>query len=289
MLKNISKFSLIFFILIFYFKNVEANIFWTYTIGDKIENEVVLDKRVRIPLSSGEWEIVEKENWCYYAFCGTYLSLVKLVGNEIAESYSLGYLDTAGKRISDINIWLYKILFTNKHDGCYKRPEYYKLELYHKGSTVNCMIIGHSDVNKELYNPDDKTLAYLDADVIRWIEDNSVEIPKIALTSNHIFFSRLVTPRYYGITHSINPKFFDGPKVKFFTEDSSEYHPLNISKFVKHKKFMEEFVSNQSYFHKMLEDKIKIKQRQKLYLSKNIIGNNTNHSDNNDTIDKLNK
>ena len=289
MLKNISKFSLIFFILIFYFKNVEANIFWSYTEGDKIENEVVLDKRVRIPLSSGEWEIVEKSDWCYYAFCGKYLSLAKLVGKEVAETYTLGYLDTAGKRISDVNIWLYKILFTNKHDGCYKRPEYYKLELYHKGSTVNCMIIGHSDVNKELYNPDDKTLAYLDADVIRWIEDNSIEIPKIALFSSHIFFSRLVTQRYYGISHSINPKFFDGPKVKFFTEDSSEYHSLNISKFVEHKKFMDEFVSNQSYFHKMLEDKIRIKQRQKLDLSKNIIGSNTNLSNNNDTIDKLNK
>ena len=60
-------------------------------------------------MSSGEWEIVEKENWCYYAFCGKYLSLVKLVGNEIAEGYRLGYLDTAGKRISDVNIWLYKI------------------------------------------------------------------------------------------------------------------------------------------------------------------------------------
>ena len=35
------------------------------------------------------------------------------------------------------------------------------------------MILGHIDVNKELYNPDDKTLAYLDAKLIRWIEDNS--------------------------------------------------------------------------------------------------------------------
>lgn len=283
------KITLLIFFLIFYSTNTQAFVFTDYTIGDRIENEVVLDKRITLPLSSGEWEIVEKENWCYYAFCGKYLSLVKLVGNEIAEGYSLGYLDTAGKRISDVNIWLYKILFTNKHDGCYKRPEYYRLELYHKGSTVNCMILGHIDVNKELYNPDDKTLAYLDAKLIRWIEDNSIEIPKIALQSNHIFFSRTVTPRYYSIGHSINPKFFNGPNVKFFTEDSSEYHPLNISKFAKHKKFMDEFVSNQSLFHKMLEDKIKIKQRQKLDLSKNIIGSNTNLSNNNDTIDKLNK
>ena len=198
-------------------------------------------------------------------------------------------MDTAGKRISDVNIWIYKILFTNKHDGCYKRPEYYRLELYHKGSTVNCMILGHIDVNKELYNPDDKTLAYLDAKLIRWIEDNSIEIPKIVLQSSHVFFSKTVTSRYYVVGHSITPKFFDGPKIEFFTEDSSEYHPLNISKFPKHKKFMDEFVSNESLFHKELEDKIRLKQRQKLDLSKNIIGGNTSISDNNDTIDKLNK
>tara|TARA_B100001059_G_C17711179_1_gene515569 strand:- start:39 stop:269 length:231 start_codon:yes stop_codon:yes gene_type:complete len=52
---------------------------------------------------------------------------------------------------------------------------------------------------------------------------------------------------------------------------------------------MDEFVSNQSLFHKFLEDKIKIKQRQKLDLSKNIIANNSDLSKNNDTIDKLNK
>ena len=182
-IKNIKlickKITLLVFLIIFNSTNTQAFVFTDYTIGDRIENEVTLDKRITLPLSSGEWEIVEKENWCYYAFCGKYLWLAKLVGNEIAESYRLAYLDTAGKRISDVNIWLHKILFTNKHDGCYKRPEYYRLELYHKGSTVNCMILGHLDVNKELYNPDDKKLAYLDAKLIRWIEDNSIEIPKI--------------------------------------------------------------------------------------------------------------
>jgi len=284
-----TKITLLVLIIIFYSTNTQALVFNSYTIGDKIKNEVVLDKRLTLPLSSGEWEIVEKENWCYYAFCGKFLWLGRLVGNEIAETYRLAYLDTAGKRISDVNIWIYKILFTNKHDGCYKRPEYYRLELYHKGATVNCMILGHIDVNKELYNPDDKTLAYLDAKLIRWIEDNSIEIPKIVLQSSHVFFSKTVTPRYYVVGHSITPKFFDGPKIEFFTEDSSEYHPLNISKFPKHKKFMDEFVSNESLFHNELEDKIRLKQRQKLDLSKNIIGGNTSISDNNDTIDKLNK
>ena len=54
-------------IIIFYSTNTQALVFNNYTIGDKIENEVVLDKRITLSLSSGEWEIVEKENWCYYS------------------------------------------------------------------------------------------------------------------------------------------------------------------------------------------------------------------------------
>ncbi len=265
------KFLIISFIFIFYIIHAQAVSFWKYEIGDKIKNEIVLDKKIKILLSDGEWEILEKTNWCWYAFCGRYVSLAKLIEKEIAETYSLGYLDTAGKRISDVDIFIYESTFLNKHDGCYKRPEYYRLELYHKGSTINCMIVAHVDVNKELYNPDDKTLAYLDAKIIRWIEDNDIEIPKIALTSNHIFFLRSVSPRYYGISHSINPKFFNGPKIKFFTEESSEYHSLNIDNYPNHKKFMDKFLSNESLFHKLLEDKIKLKQRHKLDLSKNII------------------
>jgi len=133
------------------------------------------------------------------------------------------------------------------------------------------MIFRHVDVNKELYNPDDKTLAYLDAKIIRWIEDNDIEIPKIALESDHIFFLRSVSPRYYVISHAINPKFFNGPKIKFFSEESSEYHSLNINNYPNHKKFMDKFLLNESLFHKLLEDQMKLKQRHKLDLSKNII------------------
>lgn len=262
------KFLLTSFIFILFTTYSQADSFWKYKVRDKIKNEIVLDKKMNFPLGEGEWEIIEKTNWCWYAFCGKYISLARLFEKEIVETYSLGYLDTAGKRISDVNIFLYESTFLNKYDGCYKRPEYYKLELYHKGSTINCMIVAHVDVNKELYNPDDKTLAYLDANIIRWIEDNDIEIPKIALASDHIFFSRTVSPRYYAISHSINPKFFNGPKIKFFTEERSEYHQLNINEYPHHKKFIDKFLSNESFFHKLLEDKIKLNQYQKLDLAK---------------------
>ena len=241
-----------------------------YLIGEKINNEVILDNKISIDLSAGEWEVIERTQWRWGNYTGEYIFIIKTNKNEIVETISLGFLNTGGKRIADINEYLYEIVFLNKHDGCYKKPEYYKLELFHKGSTINCMIISHVDINKAIYNPDDKTNAYLNAKVIRWVDENSIDLPKIMLSSEHIFFSRLVSTKFYVFTHSINPKFFKGPEIKYMTEDTSEYHSFNLDKYPKHKKFMNEFVSSESLTHINIEENLGIKNHQKLKLSKYI-------------------
>jgi len=260
--------------------NANSKDFSSYVIGDKIENEVNLDKKITIDLSPGEWEIIEKTKWQWNAFSGKYLGLTKLdkANNEVVEGLSLGFLGTNGKRHADVNTFLYESFFTDKHDGCYKRPEYYRLELFHKGATINCLIIDHSDTNKELYNPDDKTLAYLDAKLIRWIEDNNIIVPKIMLTSNHIIFARSSSQNFYGISHGINPKYFNGPKNKFITEETSEYHPNNINKYPLHLKFMEKFLSTQSSLHQSIEDSLKLKGHIRLDLAKYSPKSNKNNT-----------
>jgi hypothetical protein len=249
---------------------VHSDIKQRYSIGEKITNEVILDNKISIDLSDGEWEVVERTGWRWGNYTGEYILIIKTNEKEIVESISLSFLNTGGKRIADINSWLYEAIFVNKHDGCYKRPEYYKLELFHKGATINCMIISHTDINKEIYNPDDKEFAYLNAKIISWIHENSIELPKIMLSSDHIFFSRLASSKFYGYSHSINPKFFEGPKTKFITEDTSEYHSFNIDKYPIHEKFMNNFMSSQSLIHVSLEENIGIKDYQKLELSKYI-------------------
>ena len=239
-----------------------------YSIGDKIRNKVVLDNKIRMKLSGGEWEVIERTRWNYNAFTGEYILLVKTNRNEIEETLSLGFIDTGGKRIADVNTWLYEVIFTNKHDGCYERPEYFKLELFHKGSTTNCMIVDHVEVNKYIYNPDDKETSWMSAKIIEWIKKNSIKLPKIMLSAEHIFFSRLASAKFYTISHAINPKFFKGPKTKYITEDTSEYHPFNIDRYPEHRKFMNEFLSKESLIHIDAEEKIGIKEYQKLKLSK---------------------
>ena len=39
-----------------------------------------------------------------------------------------------------------------------------------------------------------------------------------------------------------NPLYFEGPQHKFNTEDASEYHPSNISRYPKFKKYMNDFI-----------------------------------------------
>ena len=109
--------------------NLKGAGFNSYNIGQTIQNEVSLDKKITLDLSPGEWEIVEKTNWQYNAFSGKYLGLVKLdkTNNELVETLALGFIGTNGKRHADVNTWIYEVVFTGKHDGCYKRPEYYQL------------------------------------------------------------------------------------------------------------------------------------------------------------------
>ena len=267
---------------------INAFTFSDYEVGQKIEYEIILDKKIKVDLSPGKWELVEKEKWNYNAFSGYYISAIKLNQNKVEEVISLSYLGTQGKRHADVNTFIYEIVFKNKHDGCYKRPEYFDLSLYHKGATVNCMMVRHVDVNKELYNPDDKELAYLDANLVRYIEDNSIEIPNIGLRSAHIIFDRSISQKYYVLTHFINPEFFKGPKNKFFTENESEYHPLNISKYPEHKKFMNKFLSKSSLFHQDIENKLGVKNQKKLEIS-NYITEVLKNDINDNTISQLKK
>ena len=76
------KFLLTSFIFILFTMYAQADTFWKYKVRDKIKNEIVLDKKIKLPLGEGEWEIIKKTNWCWYSFCGRYISLARLFEKE---------------------------------------------------------------------------------------------------------------------------------------------------------------------------------------------------------------
>ena len=86
----------------------------------------------------------------------------------------------------------------------------------------------------------------------------------------------------------VNPEFFNGPKNKFITENDSEYHPLNISKYPEHIKFMNKFLSKSSLFHQGIENKLGVKNQKKLEIS-NYITEVLKKDINDNTISQLKK
>ena len=237
-----------------------------YKTGQEVEGQIVFSKKVKIDLPEGKWTIAARQLWNYHGLNLEEYILVKTENNEFLESVRVGQFQLAGIVEARINTALYEILFTNKHDGCYERPEYFLLKSYAKGNSHNCFWVEHEEVNK-LYNPDDPALRGANRLLIQWLEDNSIKLPKITLGSDHSYFSRLTGGTWFMVGYSANPKIFDAPKNKFYTEESSEYHKYNIEKFPEHKKTMQKWISISAERHKKFEKNVNARNSNKLDLS----------------------
>ena len=104
----------------------------------------------------------------------------------------------------------------------------------------------------------------------RFLRESGVNFPKMALGSYHSYFSRHNKNNWYQVSYVIHPKLINGPKSKFFTEDTSEYHKYNIEKHPNHKKAMEKFISLASIFHQKFEFIQKAQKHHLLDLSKHL-------------------
>ena len=238
----------------------------TYKTGQEIEGQIFFSKKVKIDLPEGKWIIAARQLYNYHGLNLEEYILVKTENNEFLEGVRVGQFQLAGIVEARINTALYEILFKDKYDGCYERPEYFVLEFYTKGSSHNCFWVEHEEVNK-LYNPDDPALRGANRLLIQWLEDNSIKLPKITLGSDHSYFSRLTGGTWFMVGYSANPKIFDAPKNKFYTEESSEYHKYNIEKFPEHKKTMQKWISISAERHKRFEENVNARNSNKLDLN----------------------
>ena len=238
-----------------------------YKTGQEVEDQIIFSKKVKIDLPEGKWTIAARQFWNYHGLNLEEYTLVKTENNEFIEGIRIGQFQVAGIVEARINSALYEILFKNKYDGCYERPEYFLLEFYAKGNTHNCFWVMHQDIDKELNNPDDPASRGGNVILKKWIKDNSIKLPKIILSSDHSYFSRLTGGTWFVVGYSANPKIFDAPKNKFYTEESSEYHKYNIEKFPEHKKTMQKWLSISAERHKRFEENVNVRNSNKLNLS----------------------
>lgn len=259
----------------------------TFYIGEEINNSFNFNRHIKIDINTGNWEVVRAEtlNW---GVLQRIVGIGRVQNNEIIEIIEVYEGLLGGYYSGYVDPMITEIVFKDKHDGCYERPEYFLLELYHKGNTHNCMIIRHFDVTKELNYPDSPNGKAAASAYNHWIKKNSLQHPKIMLESNHSYFSRLTGGRWYQVRRFMSPKIFNAPQSKYFTETTSEYHKSNISNYPEHQKIMNNWISLSSLFHKDFEIMSSSKKNHKLNLSKYITDSN-NYNSNDGVTNQLQK
>ena len=258
------KFLLIIHILICTSVNAKM-----YKVGEQItNNQLEMNKNFILDLSEGIWTVINREEykWGYFDF--TVWGVAKIENKEIVEFYEVIWGDMGMRLQSQIDPLIYSAQFKDPYDGCYERPEYYLVRVFKKGRTHNCMVIRHWDVVKQIHSPDDPKSKWTTVQYRKFLRESGVKFPKMALGSYHSYFSRHNKNNWYQVAYVIHPKLIDGPKSKFFTEDTSEYHKYNIEKNPNHKKAMEKFISIASNFHKKFEFMQKAQKHHLLDLSK---------------------
>jgi len=261
----------------------------TFYIGDEVNNVFDFNRYIKINLDSDNWEVV-RANTSNWGVLQRIVGIARIENNEIMEMIEIYEGLLAGYYVGYVNPILTEIVFKDKHDGCYERPEYFLLKLYRKGSTFNCMIVRHMDVTKELNSPDGPQGKAAASAYNYWIKKKSLNYPKIMLESHHTYFSRLTGGTWHTVRRFINPKLLNAPQSKFFSEETSEYHKLNISQFPDHQQTMSAWISLSSQFQKEFEEMVKSKKRHRLNLDQYIDSSIAIKSDNliTDQLKKLN-
>ena len=247
--------------MILFFSNVNAK---NYKVDDIVKDKLIINKKFQIKLPKGEWIVAESHAENYYGLNSKIITIIKLNKKRIVEIIEIAQMITAGVYEAWVNDAINEAMFKGKYDGCYERPEYTVVKFYAKGNTHNCFVIHHTDVKKELNNPDDPYLRNKNSKLKKWIKENKVELPNVTLTSNHSYFSRLAAGKWYLISFSIDPEILNAPKNKYINEELSEYNKNNIENYPKHKEVMNKWISISAQRHIEFEKSIKVINRHKL-------------------------
>ncbi len=229
-------------------------------------------KHRKITLPPGKWESVERWGWSEGFWDAGSVTLVQYTNNYLTAAFSFGEIDFKGRYQGYIAPLIDEILYHDPHDGCYERSEYTLLKLYKKGKVHNCFIVSHNETYKEFYRPDDSESKVYSAVLRKWIKDRNMKLPKIILCTEGVYYAPVVRDTYYSWSYCIDPETYGANKGKFFTEETSEYHPSNINNFPDKKKFMDDWIVTSAKLHKSMEVNLKAKELHKLDFSEYNIG-----------------
>ena len=281
--KNLKKIIIV-FLIIFYQTSLKAE---NYNIGQVIEDNFKFSKKIIIELPRGKFKLFDKWQWHYGNISIKEYGLIKVEKQTVTDVIYLAEFNTGAQYIGYLSQWIEEILFKDKYDGCYERPEYYFVKFYRKGMSFNCLVVRHLDANKEIYSPDDPHVLG-PVKLRQWLALNpSVSGPHTYLTAYHDYYSPRAKGVAYSLTHSMNPIFYGGPVTNFGDEKQSEYNKSNIDNYPEVKNFMEKWLNASINKHKIFEENVRARKKHQLEF--NSVSNTTFDSQNNDDnlIDKI--
>ena len=291
MKKIINSFKIIFIFLIFLnSQNLSATNTWFSK--NKTYSGQIKFKGISYKLPEGDWEVANKYDWHIMGIQGDGVTLVLVENNTIKSLMEFTSVTTSGKRQGLVSGYLNRIYFNAPTDGCYEKSEYYLVKVWKKGMAANCLRIRHIDLKKEMYDPDytyEEGFAepYYMAGFKYFIKKRKLKIPKILISSQHAYMS----PSHGGRTQLVyldrNPEFLNVGKTLIGDENNSEYHKANLTKYPKKKKLIDEIIQQSFVYHRNFEDKLKVKDFQRLDLGIN--GNKKEERQNKSIVSELQK
>ena len=267
--------TLFFYLIFFNYSFADTRLSWNKEYQGDIK---ILG--VNLSLPEGQWMMISTHGYFIKGIEYKEATFVREEGNVLKDIVELAVFKTDGQFTYWIDIFAQQSFLKNRHDGCYKKPEYYLVNAWISSPSFNCFIVRHIDSWKELHNPDNHlpaegiVLPLDDSFVRKWVVDNAIEIPKTMLSDWHWFYAKSTGIVISSIMHSINPELYDAKKTKYQDEMESEYHKYNIDKYPEAKKFMENFIKQSAMRHLKFEEAVKAKRRHKLDLSEVNISEN---------------
>ena len=211
-------------------------------------------KNIDINLPKGEWMYFSKETDSLQNFSLSCVNFINSQNKVINGAFTACYVTSGGKWRQALGAELRNEWQNNKYDSCNLRPEYFYVKAIFKGASSNCFISRHFDPNKELYFPDDPTDTS-SGGLKKFIKDKSLKLPKIMLSFQSVYYSNK-RDKAISMSLEINPETYGAKETLFESEESSEYHRININNYLLKKKFFEEWTKKMSIEHSFLEDQL---------------------------------
>ena len=241
---------------------------WYTQIDEKIYDEFKVNKKMKLPLDSGEWILIDKDGEVItHGIAVATLTFVQLENNIPIKIFEISRATGLSKWQAYLTSIIEGVVFHAKEGGCMKRQHYNYLNFYKRGSAHNCMTVEMRDVQRVL-NPSD-----YDADRVfslgirQWVKKNDIEMPKLFLMYNGTFFSTVVRDEWYTVMYAVTPEKYANYKPKFTSRDSTEFHPDKINNYPKAKSIMKDWIEHSAKKHYEFEDFQKAKKYQRIDLS----------------------